>query len=497
MSAVSTLVEPAHSSVPTWRHTAGPEVCDLAALAGRAPDAEQAMILDALFATGPDGRSAAYEAAIICARQNLKTSVIELAALGWLFITDQRLVVWSAHEFNTTRESFRNLELLCTAHPSLRRQVKGISRGAGTEAIELHGDRRIVFRARTRSGGRGLSGDRVVLDEAFALRADHMGALVPTLSARPDPQLVYGSSAAKADSTVLHDIVERGRAGNDARMAYFEWCAPDPGDACAKGKNCTHGREVVGCGCDNLDLLRLANPALGRRIMPDTIRSERRALPPPEFARERMGWHDELVRSVTPITEEKWCAGHDSASSVLDPVALGVDVTPDRSMGAVAIAGRRSDGRWHGELVEHRAGTGWVIARLVELARRHGPCVLVIDTTSPAGSLLQPLLDAGFVEQPRDGQWQLHCVSGREYAQACGALVDDINNDAWRHLGQGPLDDAAKGAVTRPLADAFGWARRHSGVDISPLVAVTLARLGHAMYATAKTPEPFALWGDR
>ena len=69
-------------------------------------------------------------------------------------------------------------------------------------------------------------------------------------------------------------------------------------------------------------------------------------------------------------------------------------------------------------------------------------------------------------------------TSAREYAQACGALADDVANDQWRHLGQVPLDDAAKGARTRELADAWAWSWKDSAADISPLEAVTLARTG-------------------
>ncbi|MFW5415040.1 hypothetical protein J0910_00005, partial [Nocardiopsis sp. CNT-189] len=44
-------------------------------------------------------------------------------------------------------------------------------------------------------GGRGLTADRVILDEAYNLSDDHMAALLPTMSARPNPQIVYTTSA--------------------------------------------------------------------------------------------------------------------------------------------------------------------------------------------------------------------------------------------------------------------------------------------------------------
>ena len=85
----------------------------------------------------PDGRSAAFEVAVAACRQNIKTGIFKQAALGWLFVTGERLVVWSAHEWDTVKEAFRDLEELITGSDYLRREVKNIYRGNGDEAIEL------------------------------------------------------------------------------------------------------------------------------------------------------------------------------------------------------------------------------------------------------------------------------------------------------------------------------------------------------------------------
>lgn len=491
----SALVEPAYRSEPTAAvRTLGPEVADLARLAGYGPDPEQAMILDAAFAMTRAGKSAAFEVAAIVSRQNMKTGLFKQVALGWLFLTDERLVVWSAHEFRTAQESFRDMVELIDGCGFLSRRVKAIHRGNGDEAIELVDDRRLIFKTRTKGGGRGLSGDKVILDEGYALQPMHMGALLPTLSARPDPQVLYGSSAGLAESAVLRGIRDRGRAGADARLAYFEWCAPPPAEACAAGDRCPHALGTPGCGCDKPELWQVANPAIGRRISLDYVAAERRALPPSEFGRERMGWWDDPVEGAVPISPEAWAACTDEESEVQDPVAIAVDVTPDRSRSAIAVAGRRGDGAMHGELVDHQAGTGWVVDRLVELATRWRPCAVVLDPSGPAGSLEKELNERGFKVEPAGGEWRLQLVGAREYAQACGALVDDVVNGRWWHLGQQPLSAAVEGARTRPLAEAWAWSRRHSE-DISPLVAVTLARHGYASHGAVAAPKPFAMWG--
>ena len=282
------LAEPAFCHIPPYDRTDGDLVAELARAAGLPPDPAQRLALDAIFAQ-KDGRSAAFEIALISSRQNIKTATFKMAALGWLFITDERLVVWSAHEFPTAAEAFRDLDDLVTGCDYLRRRVRNIYRGNGDESIELMSGARLIFKTRTKGGGRGLSGRKVILDEGFALRPMHMGALLPTLSAQPDPQVLYGSSAGLAESDVLRGVRDRGRAGTDPRLAWIEFCAPPPSEVCAAGDGCTHALGTPGCGCDEPELWQAANPALGRRITPEYIAAERRALPPSEFGRERMG----------------------------------------------------------------------------------------------------------------------------------------------------------------------------------------------------------------
>src|SRR5258707_2982424 len=112
--------------------------------------------------------------------------------------------------------------------------------------------------------------------------------------------------------------------------------------------------------------------------------------------------------------------------------------------------------------------------RLLERAERHDPCVLVMNPAGAAGAFEKQLAEHGFVPKPDPGQRRLQIVGMREYAQACGALAQDVTNDRWRHLGQGPLDAAVAGAGIRPVGDAWAWSHGTSKTDISPLEAVTL-----------------------
>jgi hypothetical protein len=64
--------------------------------------------------------------------------------------------------------------------------------------------------------------------------------------------------------------------------------------------------------------------------------------------------------------------------------------------------------------------------------------------------------------------------------KACGAFFDAVLEGRLTHFDQEQLNDALMGARQRPIgeAGAWGWNRKNVTVDISPLVAVTLARFG-------------------
>src|SRR5258708_4108604 len=88
------------------------------------------------------------------------------------------------------------------------------------------------------------------------------------------------------------------------------------------------------------------------------------------------------------------------------------------------------------------------------------------------------------------GERLLQLTGMREYAQACGALADDVRNGRWRHLGQGPVDAAVAVVRMRPLADLWAWSWSRSEADISPLEAITLARHGYMTHGVRPPAEP-------
>jgi hypothetical protein len=141
-------------------------------------------------------------------------------------------------------------------------------------------------------------------------------------------------------------------------------------------------------------------------------------------------------------------------------------VNPDRSAAAIGVAGRRSDGRDHIEVVDHVGSMSGVLDRLADLHVKYPSAPIGVDTGAAAGSLV-PGLD--------EREIPFVALTAGEVTSACGSFYDGAVEKTVRHLGQPELNAALSSARKRELAGAWAWHRRDSG-DICPLVAVTLAR---------------------
>lgn len=469
---------PRVSSIPSYSSTSGEEAVDLAAMAGLDLDPWQAYVLTEALGERPDGKWSAFEVGVVVSRQNGKGGLLEARELAGLFLLGERLIVHSAHQFDTSLEAFRRLLALIEDTPTLSKRVQRVSKSHGEEGIELKSRQRIRFRTRTAGGGRGFTGDCLILDEAMILKREMMGALLPTLSARPNPQVWYTGSAVDEDvhehGLVLAKIRERGIEGSDPGLAYFEWSV-DP------ERYATDPNTPVDPAA-----WAEANPGLGIRISSEYVANEQRALHPRTFATERLAvghWPSTDDDDGRVISSEAWAACADARSEIETVPVFAVDVTPDRSRSSIAVAGARNDGLGHVEVVENRKGTAWVAGRCVELLGAHEGCRFVMDPRSPAGSLIKDLVEAKVpVEE----------ISTQDYGRACGSFFDAVSEAKVRFPAPQPeLDMALTAATVRPLGEAWAWARK-SLVDISPLVAATLALWG-ARETTVRAPRVWDL----
>jgi len=480
-------------AVDSW----GPEVIDLADSVGIVADAGQRQVITDAMALAEDGNWLASEVGDIEPRQNGKGTKLEIRALGGLFLVKEPLIIWTAHEFKTAHEGFLRMRHYFDNYDHLRKRVKVIRSSTHATEIVLMGGQRLAFLARSGGSGRGFAGvSPLFLDEAYALTAEQMAAVMFATSAHPNPQVWYTSSAPLVDSDVLREICVRGRRGS-ATLVYCEWSASgkyrDLEKLVADNKALSDGAELVGAGRDLraqlFERVAEANPAFNTRIQPSSIVREMAATGVEQFLRERLGVFREL-ESGAAIDNVAWKNLGDPESRRDGGVALAVDISPERDWAAIGLYGHREDGLGHLQLVRYEAGTSWIVGALIELCAALDPIAIAMgrgtyaslkDALKKAGFLrpeerpLQPVrLEGQSTHPPQRGD--LAVLAGMDMAAACGQLISAVREGTVRHVPAEQVTAAVKVAKTRSVGDTIAWSRTDRAVDITGLVALTEAR---------------------
>ncbi|MFF5001710.1 terminase [Streptomyces phaeochromogenes] len=486
-----------------YRSPAGQEAVELAEDSGLKLDRWQQLGLHHSLAEDREGRWTSFEVVQNVTRQNGKGGFLEARQVAGVMLFGDKLVIHTAHEFKTARESFRRLDQMIAGSYALSRRVKRVLRSHGEEGFEFHNGARILFLARTGGSGRGFSSDLLVMDEAMSLRAAPIGALLPVMSARRNPQIVYACSAGIGEeSEQLGTLRARALAETpepDESLTYLEWSIVQHARECPRDED---GRIV----CDEHDqrddvrAWQRANPALGIRIRVQAVRREIATMRPDLFDRERLGvgeYPAVAEDSWQVIDEGTWRALAAPRSEIEDPVAFAIDTNPERTWTAISVAGAAGDGR-HVEVVAHRPGTDWVIDWAAERDVKWQPCVWVIDEGGPAGSLASELRKRLAGGHPvGSGLGRDHLVVApkvRQLTQACGQFYDRTQDGTLRHLNNAPLTSAVAGAKKRDLGDAWAWTRRSEGTDVSPLVSSTYALWGWEQFHDVEPEGAPNLW---
>ena len=471
------------------RPTLGPAVGTVARKLGKPFMPWQQYVADVVMEIDPaTGRLAYQEMGLTVPRQSGKSTFIEAkfahrcSATG--FFGPRQRLVYTAQTRAKAREKWEeDFAADLEASAAFRHRMHA-HKGNGNEHIRFANGSKFGLEAATEKAGHGGTIDEAYLDEAFA-HADWRleQAFGPAMITRKNKLLAWISTAGwLGASPYLEDKVALGRLavaeGRQSGLAYFEWSAledSDPGDPAV-------WRECM--------------PALGITITEADIRAEyekaRGAGKLNEFSRAYLNlWVPKESAGMSAVDLGLWAHCADLDSQVQGQVAIGFAVGADLSSASIAIAGRRADGLGHGELVEHRQGTAWLVGRIMELVERWKPCAVVLNPSTLAASIEKDLIERGLKTKPGPGDRRLHVVGGREYAQACVALVKDVTDDRWRHIGQSPLDKAVRDALRRKLADSWAFDPKDVTSDITPLSAVTLARHGFMTHGLGPGPQPF------
>jgi hypothetical protein len=353
-------------------------------------------------AQAADGRHLYQEVCEVASRQNGKTEKMVPVIVRRL--RQGRRIVHTAQNRDLPREVFARVADIMSQDMTLFPQRNGrVTRprfANGQEEIKLTNGGRYKIVAPTRGGARGDTNDDVIVDEIRELETlEFIGAVKPTMTASPDPQILYYSNAGTEESIVLNSI--RARAGLDPRLAYLEWSAAPERSS------------------DDIEGWLEANPAIGH--LPTMLEYLRGEYVSNKLAGTLAIFETEhLCRWVVTMRERlvdeyAWakCEGETSAPS---RPSMAVSMDPDGERASAVIAWQAGDDiamRVIFDVTGHPIDTDALGADLKKAASRLGVPEVAYD----------PLTDgelAKFFKKTRK-------VSGSEYANASARFVTIVN----------------------------------------------------------------------
>lgn len=447
---------------------------------------------------------------LLVARQNGKTTLLKILALFWMVVLGRLLVIGTAQNLDIAEETWEDTVLLAQSSPEIAALIPadGITRQVSKKSLQLVTGERYKVAASTRRGGRGLSGDLVELDE---LREHHSwaswAAVSSTTMAITDAMVLAASNAGDLLSVVLRQL-------RLMCMSDPDTVGVDPRELAAFG----HGAAVSEDQPEDLDELLAgtvgvfeysahpdrglwdregwaeANPSLGWTITEAAMATQAKIASASldaewTFRTENLcQWRP--MGSGGPFPDGAWDAGVDKRSDVAEESSLAVcvDTSHDGGWTSIAVAGYRSDGHVHAQVIERRAGTEWVLPWLTSPDREtrprwgavtwqlNGAPVSQLTDALKAPAVGLPVMEwAGpDLSRAHAGLFQLVRlpVKPKDPRDPTAAELADQDKKRLFHRPAPALDVPASTAATKPLGDGWVLDRRKSPADCAPLVAV-------------------------
>jgi phage terminase large subunit-like protein len=481
------------------RPTLGGAVGEVAVRLGLPLMPWQQQVIDVALELDDDGSYHYDEVVMTVPRQSGKTALVMAMAVHRLVVVPRTLgrqrMTYTAQTRQKARLKLERdfAEVLRGARgfrevPHQRARPQGptqwkLSLNNGAENIQFGAGSYLQIDAPSRTGGHGDTLDVGVIDEAFAHQDDTIETgMEPSMATRRNHQLVVLSTAGDAQSFFLWRKVLAGRQacedGDHGRTAYLEWSAPDDADP---------SDPATWWSC---------SPALGftqpERFLQGqwqkALRGGQEAVN--KFRRSYLNqWPEIPVLDETTfqvVAAAAWQACRDLRSEPVGRLAFALDVDSNAA-GEEWCSIACSDGSHVEVVTPQEAGPGldWVPAAVASKRDRFDE--ILLDPNGPAVKLIQPLEQAGV---------KVRKVKSPEFVAASGQFVDRVNVGLVRHLDQPVLNRAVKGAARRDVGDgAWKLSRTRSAVDISPLVASTIA-LWAASEASPAPPLAFVIGGS-
>lgn len=469
----------------------------------------------------------AYRWRVVCveiARQSGKTMVLIIMALWHIYALKSRTVIGTAQDLANAEKVWKEAVALAQADEELAELIPsdGVYLGHpkqfqivhNQDGKEITSEYRVS--AATRRGGRGFSGDLILLDELREHQNwDSWAAVTNTMNARPKAQCWAFSNAPDAFGVVLRYL----RA-----LAHRELGWPD-GDEDIQGQVLGEVEALPefedmpavefdtgffewsmapGLPRNNPDGLAQANPSMNHTEVTENCITYRALISglrtsPAHIAEAEICCRETTLGVGGPFPEGSWAASEDAGAkpAVGSKIVVCVEVSNRREQTYITRAGMGEvnvDGTKTAVVGvrEDRPGTDWVKNYLVENRKSFAAVVIRSGSGAPAGALLKDLQDARLPVT----EWK-----GADIAAAHSQMIDRLRDKTIKHLPHGLLDMAATSAAEKQTTGGgYVIDDPKSPTDTAALYAVEGAvwGLGNAEVKTPRVhgwdPEKIKEW---
>lgn len=412
---------------------------------------------------------------LLVARQNGKSLVLLLLALWSMFAEGSPLVIGTAQNLDIAEELWTAAYEMAESIPELATLIEHVDKTNGKKALRLTSGERYKVAAASRRGGRGLTGDLVMLDELREHQTwDSWSAVTKTTRTRAKAQIWGVSNAGDNTSVVLKHlrliahmalgdpdgvVGEHSETSDDVSLGIFEWSA-EPG-----------------CDIRDRDGWAQANPSMGH--IPSMERSIASDV---ETDLERVFRTEVLCQWVDSMSEGAFPAGVWDSTYVDEDVkptgtpVIAVEVrTGLQQSAAIMVATATNEGFDLIEVARYELGTDthwahdFILTETLGILQRHGIDEVVVDKYGENATLI-PMLE--------EREIRVQQLDTLDMRNGCVAFQDAVINGRVKHRridSNVPLDVAVLGAARRQSGEQFLWSQSKSTTDITALRAATAA----------------------
>lgn len=300
----------------------------------------------------PGGRPRFRKLLIIVARQMGKTHLLKVLTLFWLFVEQHPMILGQSTTLTTAKESWIGAQEIAEQVPDLRAEFGTVRRDNNDPHWRVATGGKYRIAAANRKGGRGLTIDRLIVDEIREHQNwEAYSAALPAMNARPNAQAWFISNQGDERSVVLLALRKAGIANiegdesTDEELGLFEWSAPS-------------GADVL-----DVEALCMANPNIGHRgagvgsLLADARRAKANG------GEELTKFRTEIMCQYVPALDAAvdgtgWALGEqkESLAGARGRLVLVPELAPDQAHASITVAATMPGGKVRVEVLASWAG---------------------------------------------------------------------------------------------------------------------------------------------